>query len=364
MRANLTSTEWSEYIDEEMPNLRSILSEIGFELDIKQIHIGGERYLMSGKKLVLTGTRCADGIPVIIKASSTPEGKSEIVNEHDAQQTLQNLAFANDEMYSPMILYYGKKSSFTILVTAFIEQEMVFNARPIKEQFFFALRALEMQEGFHATAYNHLKEINKIFPLWCSEDYVREFKKFKDTIVNSRQNDTALLNTLESAVHFLDTHKVTIDRYSPYLAHTDLVPHNMRISNRKIFLLDYASFHFGNKYESWARFLNFMLIHSPQIERMLTIYVCKNRSADECLALRLMRIYKIGFLLSYYAKALEKTDGDLHILTKERISLWHEALKALLADTPLSEDIVLSYKQARGTLRSEEEKERQKDISL
>jgi len=129
-------------------------------------------------------------------------------------------------------------------------------------------------------------------------------------------------------------------------------------------MLDCSSIHFGNKYEGWARFLNYMVIHNPELEQFLNEYVLKNRGTNDYLNLRLMRVYKIGYLLKYYAESLEKTTGNLNTLTLKRINFWHEVLKAVLSDTQLSKEILQDYIENRDDLRSEEEKKRQREFSV
>lgn len=364
MRANLSQEEWGAYQEEELTGFAPTFNRLGILLDKKQLHTGGERYLMSGKKLVLTGTREKDGKRIVAKASSDQEGRAEIRYEKEAHDLLQTLAFANDVLLSPEELYFEDGARNTLLVTGFIEQPKVFIARPITEQFFLALRVLEAQEGFHATTYAHEKRVKNVFPVLQSGDYRKGFEKFVKSIRENRSSDAALDTLLEHAKSFLAEHTVVIDRYAPYLAHTDLAPHNMRVSDHGIYLLDYASFHFGNKYEGWARFLNYMLVHNPELEKILSEYVRKNRGEDEYLSLRLMRVYKIGFLLDYYTRALSRTTGDLHTLIEARITLWTSALSAMLEDTPLSAKVVEAYTSARNRLRSAEEVARQKESSL
>jgi hypothetical protein len=107
-----------------------------------------------------------------------------------------------------------------------------------------------------------------------------------------------------------------------------------------------------------------MMLHSPELERLLSTYVRETRGEDEYLSLRLMRAYKITFLLDYYARSLEKTAGDLHDLTGARLTYWREALAAVLEDRPLSSQVTDRYIAIRNALRSEEEKARLRDFDI
>ena len=363
MRANLTKHDWEKYQTHELAAFEEVFTRLGLVLDTIQLHTGGERYLMSGRKLVLTGTQEKDGERVVVKASTDSEGRIEIRHEKEARDLLQTLSFAKDVLLSPKELYFEDTAHHTILVTAFVQQSDVFAARPLREQFFLALRVLEAQEGFHATTYGHEKRIKNVFPILQSRDYLSEFDGFIKNVhaeIHKKEFDTLL----DQARAFLAEHTIVIDRYAPYLSHTDLAPHNMRVSDHGIFLLDYASFHFGNKYEGWARFLNYMLLHNQELEALLTEHVRKNRGPDEYLSLRLMRVYKIGFLLAYYAKALSQTTGNLHTLTAARIAFWTGVLESFLSDIPLSHDIIATYARTRDSLRSEEEIARQREFAI
>ncbi len=368
MRANvtkdiLTEVAWDAYQAAEHTVFAPRLEKIGIILDSIQPHTSGERYLMSGKKLVLIGTRAADGARAVVKVSSDQNGRTDIRYEKEAHDLLKTLAFAHETLLVPKEIHYEDTHEGTVLVTAFIEQPNVFFARPLSEQFFLALRALEAQEGFHATTYEHEKDVKRVFPIVRSLDYLETLVHSIEKITSIVPSDTHLREYLKSVKVLFYEHAETIDRYTPYLTHTDMAPHNMRVTNQGIFLLDPAAFHFGNKYESWARFINYMMVHNPELSELLARYVRNNRNEDEYLALRLMRLYKIVFLLEFYAESLSRTNGELHELTKIRIAFWTDALEAVLADKPLAQETVTAYKNIRNRLRSPEETARQKEFN-
>lgn len=363
MKSTQNDSSWINSKTEELKEISSILNSLGFSLDESQPHISGERYLMTKDKLVLAGKNTKNGERVIIKASEHPDGKKEIEVEKNSRDLLKSLSFAKKAISFPDELYYGKHDNFLIWITAFIPQDKVFVAHGIEEQFFLALRAFEAQETFHATTFEHLQNIKTTFPIFKSPEYLKEFENFRKTIAENSSDDK-LASTLVSANKFLKTHKETIDRYANHLTHTDFVPHNFRIKGHDVYMLDCSSVYFGNKYEAWARFLNYMLIHNPILERLLADYIFKNRGEEEYLSLRLMRIFKIGKLFEYYARSLKKTTGNLHSLTEARIEFWHHALQAILSDTPLPEKILSEYIKKRDSLRSPEEKERQREFAL
>lgn len=331
------------------PKLKEILSRLGIDLEERQPHIGGEREFMSPEKLVLVG-RMERARRVVIKASNTPKGRAEIEQEKKARDLLKEIpfAFANDTLLMPHEIYFKAAtyfSPYTIFVTEFIEQEKVFVAHSLEEQFFLVLRAFEAQEAFHATTYEHVRKVKNTFATTSPEEYVSALSKYP------------------RAQEFLRTHKNVLSRYSGHLTHTDFVPHNLRVHERTVYVLDQTAIAFANKYEGWARFLNYMALHNPDLEHSLKDYIRKNRGEDEYLDLRLMRVYKAAFLISYYERILPDTEGDLHELTQDRVAFWTQVLDALLEDREIPADMLSAYKEQRDHLRSKEEKERQREFA-
>ena len=335
-----------------LDTIYKVLEPLGFTLEVEQPHINGERFLMAKDKLVLVAKY--RGERVIIKISNTPDGQKDIQNEKQARDLLKSISFANKAIHFPEERYWGEKDDYTIWAIEFIEQEKIFVNHTLEEQFFLILKALEEQESFHATTYEHLATVKKIFPIMSAQDYFKEFSNFRPA--------------LEEAQSLLRANKSILDKYSGYLTHTDFVPHNFRIRHREIYMLDCApevrTVHFGNKYEGWARLLNYMIIHNPPLEKLLANYVRSNRGEEEYLSLRLMRVYKIGFLLNFYTKSLEKTEGDLKTLTLERIDFWQEVLAHILKDEAVPITFVDDYKKKRDNLRSDEEKRREREFAV
>lgn len=370
MKAIEAKKAWEEYRARELKTATSLLQSLGFTLDEKQVHIGGERYLMTGardvggggKKLVLTGRRTSDGKRVVIKISSDAAGMKEIEREHASRIILHSLDFAVYTFSSPEEILYTKKDGHLIFITSYIEEERTFIEHELEEQFFIALQAFETQEGVHATTYAHARTIKEAFGMADASQYLAEFEMFRKNAIESDPDNTELSEAFSKASSFLKENETVIERYAGFLTHSDFSPQNLRVHDHTLFLLDYASIYFGNKYESWARFINFMIHHNPALEHMLVDYVRQNRSGEEYLSLRLMRVYKIGFLLQFYTDALGKTEGNLHTLTRLRVGFWTAAMNAVLADAPVSTDIVDAYRSDLEVLRSDEEKARQREI--
>ncbi|MCX6787171.1 MAG: hypothetical protein NTY93_01440, partial [Candidatus Kaiserbacteria bacterium] len=287
--------------------------------------------------------------------------------EKRSRDLIRSFSFADKKILLPEELYYGTKGDYVFLIMCFISQEKVFVAHSIEEQFFIALSAFEAQESFHATTYEHLRAVKEVFPILSADEYLRDFERLKNSIFQLHPDESTCA-VLERTKKFLTENRIAIDRYTSYLTHTDFVPHNFRIAEHVLYMLDcvpnYATIHFGNKYEGWARFLNYMMLHNPELERLLIQYVRTKRGEDEYLSLRLMRTYKLTFLLEYHARSLSKTSGDLHALTLARLAYWREALIAILEDRPLAKEVTEQYVATRNSLRSEEEKERQREFAI
>lgn len=368
MSESSAQKEWRSWCADELDAIRPLLAKLGYTLDEEQKHIGGERFLMqavttaSGKKLILTGTRTRDDTHVIIKATSDPAGAREIEHERESRQTLHAINFAYQTFFSPKEYLFTRRGDFLIAIYEYIEQECPFLERPTPEQFSYALTAFKAQESAHATTYSHIRTITRVFESADAARYRALYEEFSKNIHEHLPEEHDVAAHLAEGRDFLAQNTETIERYGSFLTHTDFVPHNFRIRDGKIYLLDHSSLRFGNKYEGWARFVNFMTLYNPELAEALLQYVRDNRTPEEYLALRLMRVYRLSEIIWYYTQTLEKTTGDLHTLNQKRIDLWSTVLKSVLADQPLDEAYRQEYIQMRDQLRSPEEKKRQENL--
>ena len=356
---NSYQKDLEELREQKLIKVTLFLSKLGFELDKKQAHISGERYLLGYKKLVLLAKRISDNKKVIIKLSNDPAMIKEINDEWNSRQILKKINFAYHVFFSPPIILFTKKQDYTVLVTEFIEQESIFLDRPLPDQFFIALKAFEAQEAIHATTYEHAHVISKVFGIWTANTYLQKLTKYSQDIEQTLPGNKKLLELLQKSKEFTNNNLLIIDLYSNFLTHWDFVPHNFRIREHDMYLLDHSSLRFGNKYEGWARFINFMILYNYPLEKALLKYVKDNRGEKEYLSLRLMRVFRLTELIWYYTNNLGKSRGDLKTLNKKRIDLWTNVLKSVLEDGAIDRDYVDRYKQERNSLRSEEEKQRQ-----
>jgi len=367
MRPSTAQDEWEKYRETEIQKLGPLLLALGYTLDPEQPHTKGERYLMqavtteSGQKLVLLGTRTKDNLRAVIKVSSDKKGMQELQHERVCREVLKDIRFAYNIFHTPDELFFGKKNGYLISIQVFIPQERPFLERPLTEQFSLALAAFKAQEGAHATTYGHERIVGKTFGTMRIEDYIRQFEQFKINISRSKPGLVSE-ELLTHAERFLKENRLIIEQYSGFLTHTDFVPHNIRIQDSTIYLLDYSSLRFGNKYEGWARFLNFMVLHNPPLAEALNEYIRLNRTPEEVLALKLMRVYRLGEIIWYYTNTLDKCTGDLCALNTERVQFWTTTLEHVLADKPMPSEIIEQYQNKRDNLRSEDEKKRQQGL--
>lgn len=340
--------------------IQKLAESLDITLDKKQLNIGGERSIMSPDKFVLTGIKNSTQAKVVLKCAKKPAGVKEMEQEHKVRSGLKGLPFAERELIMPEEIFYGRKGEYIVSVTAFIEQDKVFTDHTLQEQFFMSLYALECQESFHVTTREHHATIRNQFEIHSPDFYIAKAKRLAD---NVKQNWPESSQHIDKAIDELSNNRKLLNSFNGYLIHSDFVPHNFRIKNRQLYLLDFVSFRLGNKYESWARFINFMEVHSPKLVPLLLDFVKRSRGEQEYKSLRLMRLYKIIFLLNYYANTLTKTEEDLRALTESRLTIWTHILESVLADTKVDEVKLENYYQERSNLRTDTEKERQRQFT-
>jgi hypothetical protein len=362
---------WDEYVESERRRVAPPLARLGFTLDEDQPQTIGERYLTrpvgGGRKVVFFGRRSGDEMRVVVKTSSEEKGRAELAHEYRSRTMLANLKFAYAAFALPEVLAFDDETG--VLISEYIEQDMPFLARPLKEQFTLALEAFKAQESAQAVTAGHWDNLKK---LMGSADYYikpgeyRKIEQYVQDIVGASLDDEDLKSKIRSAldetIALIHRDETALERYDGFLTHWDFIPQNFRIRGGTLYLLDLTSVRFGNKYEGWARFINFMTLYNPPLAEALVAYVGLNRAPEELLCLKLMRLYRLIELLRYYATWLEKTEGNLRKLTLARIAFWTDALAAVLADTNLAPETIERYQATRDSLRSDDEKRRQKGL--
>lgn len=363
----LTKEAWKAYCEKEIAKLTPLLASYGITLSTAQPHISGERFLMqaittsSGKKLILLGEDA--GGKVVVKASNNPNGIGELIHERNCRDVLNKLDFAAEIFNTPTEVAFIEKDGYVISVQRYIDQPKNFLERTIEEQFMLALHAFKDQESAHAATFKHRKAIAKVFGIRNKMTYLDAFQKFTKEVPVYLTDRTDIHQLLSRAAEILTERQHVIEQYCGFLTHTDLVPHNIRITEDKtIYLLDYSSLTFGNKHEGWARFINFMALYNPPLKRALEQYIQDNRSKEERESLHLMRIYRLGEIIYYYSRTLEKSEGDLLQLNSARVDFWSKVLKHTLDNEDVPDSVIEDYTTLRDSLRSEDEKKRQQNL--
>lgn len=362
MSTEQNNQSWRQNYKQELQKIVPILDSLNIVLDESQVHISGERYYLNNKKLVLIGEDIKNKKRIVIKTGLDSDSINEILTERKCREILKKINFASHVFLSPEELFFINRSDFVIFITTYIEQERTFLERPTQEQFFLALKTFEAQEGLHATTYEHASVISKTFGIWNAKDYLKNFDVYRNEIALKLSENNKLKTLLAEAFDFLNKNSEIINLYSGFLVHWDFVPHNVRIVNRDVYFLDHSSMRFGNKYESWARFINFMTLYNPELESILIEYIKNNRSQEETSSLQLMRIFRLTELIKYYVDTLKNLSGNLLTLNKKRIDFWSNALEAVLHNQSMRKEIIDEYKTTRDSLRSEDEKQRQKNL--
>ena len=355
--------DWESYKKTELARIDAIVIERGYTLDVEQPHTLGERFLMqavtteSGHKLILLGRRLHDNKRVIIKGTSDEAGKAELQHEATCRNMLDRIGFSYQQFAAPQPIEVIDSAGLLVTIHEYIEQSSPFLERSIEEQFTFALNAFKAQESAHATTHRHYTEVAEVFGVKQATDYKTACATF---VAQTRQSELKeYANHLKEVCDELSNHQDRIEQYCGFLTHTDFVPHNFRIRDGVMYLLDFSSLRFANKHESWARFMNFMALYHPALNDALYTYLKANRAREEIESLQLMRLYRLAEIIHYYIDKYECSTDSLKTLNRARVDFWIAVLKAQKRHEPVNENIRLKYQATRDSLRSPEEKKRQ-----
>lgn len=352
---------WEDFTIAEQAAIQPFLRQYNIILDKEQPHISGERFLMSGQKVVLVGRDTKKDERLIIKTSASKKGLAELQEERAARETLANLPFAYQPLLSPKELWCEQKNRRLITAIEFIPQETPFLSLTLTEQFDLIVSAFDMLAGVHAATPAHTKMIKKAFGVWRSQEYFASIRNFAQSLTE-HELPKHILDTIKRAQVELVSRKSDLERYCDFLTHDDFALHNFRFKEGKVYLIDQSSLRFGNKHESWARFMNYMLIYGEDLEAALRKYLEDNAAPEETISLRLMRIYKAVELLTYHQKAVVTTEDDVRKLSERRVELWHYVLNQLIDEKPIASEELAAYRRDRDAMRSPEEVKRQKAL--
>lgn len=354
---------WQEFVQQEIDYFKPILNGLGFTIDADQPHTKGERGSFRAKKIILLGNHKLDNKKVVIKCARFEEGVSELLEEKQARESIKKIDFAYHEFLEPEEVYFSSTNDYTIQITEFIQEEMRFTEREPKEQFDIVYKSFVVQEGIHAVTRKHNKQIQEYFKVYDFEDYRKQVSICKEKVTDFLGSESDLLEKAERDVL---QNKYRINQYSGFLTHTDFVPHNFRVRNSRVHLLDHSAIVIGNKHDGWARFLNWAVLHAPMVEKWFEEYFKINRSLEEQESLRLMRLVRLFELAAHHSKiyfdATKCENLELKELSKKRVYFWLEVMRAVFENREVDRQIIEDYKNIRDSLRTQSEKERQKVI--
>lgn len=354
-------TLWEQKINKELPIIEALVLDLGYKLDAIQPNLMGEKFLMKVDKFILSATRIKDNKKVIIKISKDKAGIKEIKNDRAASQNLKNLSFAKDTIKVAEEIFFKKVGDYQVYIVEFLEQKDSLMKLPLEEQFYITLRAFDILENIYLSTKEHKKLVKDKFPILKAEDYLKRFLKYRDDI-NKILNDPEVNEKVSFAKNVFKQNLDIVKKFENFLVHEDFVQQNFRLQNGVLYFIDHEALQFGNLYETQARFLNFMMVHSPKLEKKYLEYFKQQNRPDKELALRMMRLFKCTQLLDYYAKSLEKSRGNEYKLSKVRFDFYLDVLENLSNNTPVHDSLVTEYENTRNSLRSKEEVERQKLI--
>lgn len=345
-----------------------ILAKAGFKLDSEnnQVHIGDERALISRDKLVLKGWRTSDARRVIIKVGASPAGMREIERERACRRGLAeiNRSFQSTIFFYPDELGFLQEEGLCISIIEYVDQGMRFLDRSREEKLNLSLSALHAQERVTVDAVTTLVGIVYRFGTVGADGYLSEFEaRLGDALMYFPQN-RMLRSNLERAITFFRERLGHVRDHLGFLVHADFVPNNFRVIGSRIYYLDLGAFRFGNRYESWARYLNWLMVWDYRLEAALFGHFSENRGPEHYACLSAMRAFKIGFLIQVYSKHLPEVQHDarLHALQSGRVNFWTSALIALIRGDHVPERTAEEFAQFQESLRSERERRRQKEL--
>lgn len=350
---------WNKYTTGEIEVLKPILEQHHITLHTEQPHISGERFLMSGKKVVLVGTDTATSQTVIIKSSDDPHMIKELQQERAASSGLENIHFAYQPLLQPRELWCEENPDRLTVAIESIDQPEPFLGLPLKKQFDLILGAFTMLESVHATTNSHARAVTQ-FGNKRSSNYLDAAKNFCNVIVTHA--DSYASAAVSQGLQILQNESETIEQYCGFLTHDDFALHNFRFKNDAIYIIDQSSLTFGNKHESWARLMNYMMLYNFELEQAFAKYVADNLPPEAQSSYRLMRIYKLIELLHYHTTAAEHAVDNVQALSHARVQFWTTVLKAIIQNEALDQTAIDTYKQTRDSLRSSAEIERQKAL--
>lgn len=339
-----------------------VLDTMGFTLLRNQPHITGERAHLSLNKLVLLGID-SSGDKVVIKVATRDKEKRQLETEHNIRSDIETLtSYSGNGPTVPQEVFFGFRNGLLFFITEYVEQHKILSEHRLETQLSMLQNTIEGEEFVnHSAIKRTIAKKDFSWPIHTADTYLKELRK-NIRVINRNRHNKQLTQNLRTIEQLFKDNKDIIVKFSNYLIHDDLMPHNFRINNKKIYFLDYSAIAFGNKFAPWARLVNYFTFSNPPLEKMIIENFKKNRSPEELESLRLFRLYKGVTLLAYYMNIAPNISGNFLRLTNVRIKFWQTMLHRLLQNKGLTPAEITAYIHTRDKLRSDQEVQRQKEI--
>ncbi|GIW68433.1 MAG: hypothetical protein KatS3mg099_381 [Candidatus Parcubacteria bacterium] len=363
--------QWLETARNEIGEARVRLASWGITLEEEQPFLGGEQpYIQNaatarGWTVTLFGRRGKRRRKrVVVKIGLNEEGCRLLRKSREAHEAFDALRFAYEPFSVPRELIACPGAPLPwLIVYEYMPQERAFTDLPPTKQFAVVARALRPLEETYALMRHHLRRALRTFgitPPTRGEEITRQA-----TALARETGNPPIAGTLEQASERLAKERAWIEMYHPFLTHPDFVPHNFRVTpDGTVVLLDVGDLEFGNKHTGWARLALWAQLHSPVLARAIYDHFARFRPEEEQRSFDAMRIARAAELLLHYLSILPLTEENsaMQKLTRERIALWHNTLRALLEGEEPPEAAFAAYRTRRDALRDDREKSRQQHL--
>ena len=320
---------WDAYREKELPALIPLLASEGVSIADEPL-LRGVYAVPEKPALTLLGTRTEDGKRVVVHVTSDPDTAKDLEGTHRRRECIERYECLPSSIHLPEELAFGRRDMHTFMVTKFLYEDRSFSELSLEEGFFFALRVLEAQEQAPALSYRATRDAHKLLDTFSAQRYVNTVQQYRRSVTKLLPEHTQAQEVLALAGAALLRERERIDRYSGALLYHRASPETVRVSGGEMYLLDPALFRFGNRYESWAHFVDHAALHQPELESALTTYIRENRGEEVSETLRLMRLYTLAEVIHRDARARQRVATEKAVELDTRIDFWTAVLQTQL----------------------------------
>ncbi len=321
---------WEAYLEKELGVLVPLLASEGVTLD-EDPYLPGAYAVPEAPILTLLGTHTESGKRVVVQVTSDPGTAKELTRDTERRECVERHGCLPLTIRLPEEVAFGRRDMHTFMVTEYLYEDRSFSELSLEDAFFFALRILEAQEQTPPMPYRAMRAANKLFDTYTAERYVNTLQRYRREVSKLLSEHQQTQEMLALAGATLLRERERIDRYTGTLLYRKASPETVRISDGEMYLLDHALFHFGNRYESWAHFINYCALHRPEVEAALVDYVHANRGPEVAEVLRIMRLFTLVEVIHEDARARERVEANKVADIEVRIDFWTAVLQTQLS---------------------------------